>query len=234
MNRHDIERAILAAIIYCDGYVRISNILTYKNFQVVAHADIFRCISVLYPHTPIDIITAGNELSKLDPEGGYNLLINTLSVNVSSAGNLEYWAFILLEMDITEKFRRQVSEWKIEAAGDGHKTTVAVLDEISENIGKMDIFDLIEKVIAYFQDKGLREEEQKALAFNDQLAARVKDIKKTASVKIAVDYLIKTTQQSARCSDQCEKFARVIVDIISTGHTNPLYTRAIETIYSAN
>ncbi len=99
--RQDLEQTIIGACLLENGYARVAGVLTSKNFTAsnqFDHQAIFKAIETLYPCSPIDLLTVNNKVDK--PNYGWYLA--GCSSMVSSAANLRYHAFMLLQLSMRD------------------------------------------------------------------------------------------------------------------------------------
>ncbi len=235
-SRINIEKAILGAVIYCDAYPQVAHILTPKNFSSapgVKHRELFGTVAGLFPARPIDLITVSHELrTKFPGDNEVTDLLYDIS-NIAAASNVSYWAFMLLQIDISEKYKSQVLAWKDLRDREMEHVESAALLEIIETIDtQADIFDVIEKSIQYFQRENMTYEYNGAREYFQGIAQRAKGIERIASIDAAMRHLLSTTKcANSQVEIHCEAFAKAIADMIRTGQVNDRYTTALNIIY---
>lgn len=228
--RTQIERAIIAAIVYADCFSQVTNYITSKNFCTPIHKKIFDAAAALYPLAPIDIITITRQINSTDPdnmETAVDLILLLDKVNLAQV-NAQYWAILLLQLDITEKFKKELVEWKGKRDHSGDAIEAAAITEIIQNIDSpgIDILRLIEKSIAYFIKLNMEPEIQAANQFNTNIALKVAEMKANAALISS----LKAMQRLAGCSREvayeCNQFAIAITDMMLSNQVRPQYTQA--------
>lgn len=149
--RRSIEEGILGGCLLENGYIKIANILTSKNFSSwpdnYNHATIFEAVETLFPQA-VDIITVSGWVAK-NKSLNLSYQITDLSTKVNSTANIQAHALILLEIDITEKFQKLLSSLSVKA----DLLHSSALNEMLIEAKKphTDIFQLIDDSIAYFR-----------------------------------------------------------------------------------
>lgn len=234
-TRVDIEKGILGAIIYCDGFAQVAHILTPKNFTSspkLKHQELFAIISNMFPHKPIDMITVSHEVEKIFP-GGKNWVLRCNNY-VTASSNLTYWALMLLQVDVTDKFKIKLIEWKERRDFDLDYTASGALKEIIESISPdSDIFTLVESAIEYFDHLGMEKELGETKQFSRDFLEKAEKIRKDDSVQRILNNLYAISRcVKPELKEQCDLFGHAIADIIKTGQTNERYTQALQTIYN--
>lgn len=233
-TRLDIEKAILGAIIYCDGFAQIAHILSAKNFSSspkIKHRELFAVISSMFPTKRIDMITVRQEVERIFPGNGIWVLKCNNYITASS--NLTYWGLILLQIDVTEKFQKKLIEWKDSRDQDFDHSASGALKEIIESIvPDVDIFDLVDGAINYFDHLGMKLEHEEAIQFSRDFLEKQRKIKQMESIETILSHLYSASRCSPELQDQCNLFGKIIADIITSGQTNERYTQALHTIYN--
>lgn len=149
--RRGIEEAILGGCLLENGYIKISNILTSKNFSSwphnYNHAVMFEAVETLFPQA-IDILTVSDWVRKYK---SLNLSyeITDITTKVNSTANIQAHALILLEIDITEKFQKLLTTLSSKADLLHSSALSEMLSEAKKP--QTDIFQLIDDSIAYFR-----------------------------------------------------------------------------------
>lgn len=97
----DMEKTVLGMILLQeDSIYKVSPLLTSEMFYKPEHQHIYKAISQLYRlKNPIDIITVPHELKKLgllDLSGGA-YYITSLTANLATSRNIEYYALVIRE-----------------------------------------------------------------------------------------------------------------------------------------
>lgn len=233
-NRLEIEKAILGAIIYCDGFAQVAHILTAKNFtssQKIKHRELFAVIASMFPIKRIDMITVKQEVEKIFPgNGNWVLKCNN---HITASSNLTYWALILLQIDITEKFQKKLLEWKDRRDHDFDHVASGALKEIIESIvPDQDIFDLVDGAIAYFDHLDMKTEHEEAIQFSRDFLEKARKVMQVESIDAILHHLYSISRCTPELQEQCNLFGKIIADIITSGQTNERYTQALNTIYS--
>ncbi|HYG01653.1 MAG TPA: DnaB-like helicase N-terminal domain-containing protein [Chryseosolibacter sp.] len=174
--RIDLEQAILGACIL-EGCALpiVADILTDRNFTDNTgtgydHSAIFRCLLSMYPKYAVDLLTVRRALP------GHDVYLATLTSKVSSTAHLKQHSLILLQLDITEKFRQLIST--IMSKSDNSITQVACTEIIASLEPDADVFDVIDTAISYLTN--LRVDDlaiAQVRGFSTQISARVKKIK---------------------------------------------------------
>lgn len=236
-NRIDIERAILGAIIFCDGYAQVAHILSPKNFTSTAeihNREVYEVIAGLFPDRPIDMVSVLQELSVRYPkESDIGHWVFSCDNYVSASSNITYWALILLQIDVTDKYRDQLIFWRDRRARDFDHTEKGVLDEMIESIRPgVDIFEFIEKSIEYFGTQNMQKEHDGAVNFSKDFLEKAQRIRRVGSINTILKHLFLITKCTPELQFQCEAFAKAIADMVSTGMTNDRYTKAIGVLFN--
>ena len=174
-----LEQTILGACLLENAYPMVADILTHNNFSkpdpgmshFIDHQTIFKVFETFYPLRPIDIATVSHELAHIP---GAAVYITELSMKVSSAANLKYYALCLLETSFRNAFiellHKQFSSGRFDTA-----TMATVLEIIDEALDPdNDIFELIEKSSAYLTQ----------VLADDALLTSIQEFKNKINVRI--------------------------------------------------
>lgn len=236
-NRIEIEQSILGAIIYHNGYSQIAHVLSVNNFSSKnegfnRNKEIFEIVASMYPSRPIDFISIAHEIRVKHPNDSEIMqTLHNVGHRVGGAGSIVYWAFILLQIDIADKFKYQLVEWRSKREKNLDYVEAGALKEIIENIiPDTDIFDLIEGANGYFKHLNMEEELTESLRFYQQLMQKIKSVKAMNSIQTALGYLLKISEASPQVQYECEAFAKAIAIMISSNTTRPNYTEAANLI----
>jgi hypothetical protein len=239
ITRLYIEQSILGAIVYHSGYAQIAHILSPKNFTSKAegycrNAELFSVICSLYPHKPIDFLTVGLELQKQYPNSPD--VIQTLfqiGHKVCSSSSIVHWAFILLQIDISEKFKAQMVAYKSQREGNLDYTEAGGLKEIIEAIEtENDIFEVIEGAGKYFKHLNMDEELNSSIKLYQDLSKKVSNLKSISSIQVALSYVFQISEASTAVQFECSAFANAISDMVFTNQVKTQYTEAANHIRS--
>lgn len=235
-SRIEIERALLGAIIFCNAYAQVAHIINEKNFtstSEIKNREVFGVIKKMFPVVPIDMITVLKQLSESYPDEEVGDWVFCCDGYVQSSQNAGYWALMLLQIDVTEKYKDVLIEWRDARVMDLDKVEAAVLTEMLEEMKRgIDIFDFISKSIQYFDLQKMDRERDAATFFNDSFDVRIKSIKQANTMKCILNNLFSMCKTVPEHVIQCEIFAKAIVDITSTGMTNDRYVKAVSIIYN--
>ncbi|MFD2163703.1 DnaB-like helicase N-terminal domain-containing protein [Paradesertivirga mongoliensis] len=239
LSRTYIERAILGACLYCDGFPQVAHILSAKNFISSAEhksRELFEVMASLYPHTPIDLVTVSAKYKQMHPVESEQMLMHwifeTANEKVNANANVISWAFTLLQLDINNKFRAKLQEWReVRIANHDHVEAASLLEILEASNEPETVFDMVENAMAYFEHHNMEEELEGTRELFGQVSDKCRNIKKVESIKVALKYLMSVTDCSNnQVKRECNVFAQAIADMISTGATNPRYTEAVELI----
>jgi hypothetical protein len=152
---------------------------------------------------------------------------------VTASSNLTYWALILLQIDITEKFQKKLIEWKDRRDHDFDHVASGALKEIIESIVPgQDIFDLVDGAIAYFDHLDMKTELEESIQFSSHFLEKARKIMQVESIESILHHLYSISRCPPELQEQCNLFGKIIADIITTGQTNERYTQALNSIYS--
>lgn len=235
--RLQIEQSILGAIIYCDGYSQVAHILTPNNFSSIEdgfhrNRELYAIITEMYPSRPIDLISISHEVRKRYTDD-YSVM-QTLcksDIRVQSTSSIGYWAYILLQIDISEKYKKLLSEWRSARIRNLDHAEAGALKEIIESVNnESDIFDIIEGSCNYFLHLNMQDELALTKAFNMDLDKKAKKVKAMSSINTALGYLFKVGESSQEIKYECEAFANAIADMIITNSVKPQYSEAANII----
>lgn len=196
-ERWQIERHIIGALLFEDSYPRVAHVLRPTNFSArpeINHMLVYQTIASMWPGKPIDILTVAREL-RLQHNVNYNGRLAQYNADVSSARHLVYWSFVLLEMDIREKFGKVVMGWKLQLSKNLEAT--ALLQEVINYIEDhtKDIFQLVPGTIRFLNAHGLHGVAEDLQEMNDQLSERAIRIKK-------IDHYNRLKQQIERLESE--------------------------------
>jgi hypothetical protein len=232
-NRLKIEESILGAIIYHNSFTRIAHILSVNNFSSVAQVknrELYSVIAGLYPSKPIDLLTVTHELHAKYPADAaiMDTMINSVH-NVSSSKNIVEWAFLLLQIDITEKLKKQLSDWKSERERAMDHAATGALLEVIEQIGlDSDVFDLIDNATAYFLSLNMEKEVDQLIQMYQHLTTKVKNIKKMNSINTALSYLFKISEATPQVQYECQALADAIANMVINNEVQPKHKQAAD------
>jgi replicative DNA helicase len=158
----DAEASLLGAVLIdSDAIVKVSDIVSYRDFYDDKHKRIFEAVISLYEqHSPIDILTLTNKLQEmgfLEYVGGASYLTE-LTNYVPTASHVTQYANIVAQ----KALRRRLIKASQDIVGLGYDETInlqgliesaeARLFEVSENHVKQDISSL-EKILAESFDR---------------------------------------------------------------------------------
>lgn len=196
-ERLTLERSIIGALLFEDSYARVAHVLRPTNFSVTAeinHQLVFQTMASMWPHKPIDILTVCQEIRQKHGLN-YSHALAQYNAGVSSARHLVYWSFVLLEMDIREKFGKVVMGWKLQLSKNLEAT--ALLQEVINYIEDhtKDIFQLVPGTIRFLNAHGLHGVAEDLQEMNDQLSERAIRIKK-------IDHYNRLKQQIERLESE--------------------------------
>lgn len=247
MRTSDIEAYILGSIVFCNGYPEVAHILSDKHFSYspqkadintphnVFNKQVFNAAKALFPHSPIDLITITAELKKMGlthkdiNQGMYESKIDA----VNSAGNIKWWAFILIQENIKICFLDKLSTWHNKRKNDFDKMEAEVLKEIifTLNTPENDVFEVIEKAKIYFKHIKMDFEFEESTVLTNYFEDKIKEIKRVNSITKALGYLIEVANTSGNeVQYNCHKFASAIADMITTGKTTDSYDKAVNVL----
>ncbi|WP_182956260.1 DnaB-like helicase N-terminal domain-containing protein [Pedobacter gandavensis] len=236
-NRLEIEQSILGAIIYYNGYSQVAHVLSANNFSSKnegfnRNKEIFETVVGMYPNRPIDFISIAHEVRiKYPNDPDIMQTLHNVGHKVGGTANISYWAFILLQIDISDKFRDQLATWRSKREKDLDYVEAGALKEIIENIiPGTDIFELIEDSNRYFKHLDMQEELTLSLKFYQQLVQKIKSVKTMNSIQVALGYILKISEASPQVRYECEAFAKAIAIMVSSNNTRPNYTEAANLI----
>jgi replicative DNA helicase len=154
LNRIELERTILGACILQDAYFQIAEVLNPQNFAAVEpynHRLIFSKIESMYPGRPVDLVSLFHEI-KIPHYASY---LAQCANSVSSAANLKYHAFILLELSMGDAMINCLSR---AADKEVSVTTKAAINEIiDECLDRSNILDIYDKAEEYLKSVGAEE-----------------------------------------------------------------------------
>lgn len=237
ITRLYIEQSILGAIIYYNGYAQIAHILSPKNFSSKPegfhrHAELFSVICSLYPNKPIDFITVGLEVQKQYPDNPEIMqTLCTVGHKVCSTSSIVQWAFILLQIDISEKFKSQMIAYKSLREQNLDYTEAGGLKEIIEAIDtENDIFEVIEGASKYFKHLKMDEELNNSIKLYQDLSRKVSNLRAISSVQIALAYIFQICEASTAIQYECSAFASAIADMVCSNQVKSKYTEAADHI----
>jgi hypothetical protein len=234
-DRLNLEKSILGAIIHCNGYPQVLHILSASNFSSHPTAEnrgLYSVIAGLYPDRPIDFITVYYEIkSKYPHDVALMSTLHNVGHEVSSSVNIVNWAFILLQIDITGKFHRQLAEWHAERkANHDHVETGALLEIIENVTAGVDIFYIIDQAILYFQEENMQTELKACIEFYLALSKKVSNIKKMKSIDTALSYVFRITDATPDIVQISQTLATAIATMIISKEIKPEYIQAANLI----
>ncbi|HLF15460.1 MAG TPA: replicative DNA helicase [Bacteroidota bacterium] len=139
----DVEKAVLGAmLIDREAVPKALESLNEDSFYTPMHRKIFRAMNGLFERSePVDAVTVTEELRKqgtLDPSND-PLYVTELTMNVSTAANIEYHARIILEKSLMRSLIASATE----VASRAYNETEDALDLLDEAEGK--IFSISEQ-----------------------------------------------------------------------------------------
>ena len=139
----DVEKAVLGAmLIDREAVPKAIEVIDDTAFYNPLHQKIFRAMNALFERSePVDAVTVTEEMRKmgtLDPAAD-PLYVTELTMNVSTAANVEYHARIILEKSLMRSLIASASE----VAARAYNETEDALDLLDEAEGK--IFQISER-----------------------------------------------------------------------------------------
>jgi urease gamma subunit len=234
-ERLNIEDSILGAIIYHNGYPQIAHILSPANFSDLPERQnrgLYSIICGLFPDRPIDLVSISHEIRTKHPHNValMSTLLNT-GHRVCSATSIVHWASILLEIDITGKFQRQIADWRSERESNLDHVEAAALLEIFENAtAGRDIFDLIDEATRYFHHHDMQTELDGCIKLHAYLSKKFHNIKKMNSINTALNYLLQISSASPEIAQVSHTLVTAIADMIISEHIKQEYIQAANLI----
>lgn len=155
LNRIELEQTILGACILEDAYYQVAEVLSPQNFssnEPYNHRLIFRTIESMYPTRPVDLVSLFHEINI--PH--YAAYLATCTNQVSSAANLKYHAFILLELSMGDAMISCLSRATDKEVS---VTTKAAIHEIIDECldRSNDILGIYDKAEEYLKSVGAEE-----------------------------------------------------------------------------
>lgn len=236
-NRIEIEEGIIAAVIDANAFPVVVNIISAKNFTVPKFAVIFEVAKKLYPLTPIDVITIRNELTVFWGDSGIEALDHLFlrKYSVYNVKNVPYWCFILLQMDMANTYKNSLVAWREARIADDHLVASAVLEEVFLMIGPgVDIIELVEKAIIYFDHQKMDFEAQQSREFEELTLKKALQIKRHIGIETAMSNLLQIANNSGEVEYVCKVFAMAIGEMVLSNKVKDQYTLAAETIKNAS
>ena len=182
-NRREIEESIIGIVLQENCFASVVNILQAKNFSDKYLSTVWNVIAHLWPTKPLDLLTVTHEMDLLNQEPNAHKLARYTLKSCSSA-HLVYWAFILLEIDIKEKFLLRLWHHKSKEEDFSNK---GVIQDVINHFSQIDsdLFDSVQASLKYFKAHRLEliYEDLKELA--EQVDQRAGRIKKTYMLETA-------------------------------------------------
>jgi replicative DNA helicase len=133
----EMEQAVLGALLLDkDAFLRIQEVLKPDYFYDEKNQWIFKAILRLFDaHKPIDLLTVIEELRKMERLEfvGGEFYISELTLNVSSAANIEYHTHIILEKYIKRQLIHIAGE-TIHQAFEPGSDAFTLLDDTEKNV----------------------------------------------------------------------------------------------------
>lgn len=235
-NRIEIERSILGSIIFYNGFAQVAHILSPKNFTStgeIHNREVYQAIQKLFPDKPIDLVTVLRELSIEHPGKDTGQWVFACNTTVLNSANIAYWAIILLQIDISEKYKDQLIFWRDQREKEFQTAAKAELEEMIESMKPgIDIFDMVEQSVMYFEKQDMKREYEGAKNFSRDFTQKAIQIRQVTTIKTILQHLFDICATSLENKVQCEAFGKAIADIVSTGQTNDRYTKAISILYN--
>lgn len=228
-SRKQIERAILHCVLLCNGYSQIADILKPSNFHYSPHKEIMETMTNMYPIKPIDLITLTHELKHAYPDNSVTTFELLAAHTIASTAHLRYWAIILLQIDIQVKFRNKLLEWYTERQQNFHLVEAAAIEEIIQTIrAKIDMFEMIEKCLVYFQHMKMEVEYEGTSTFYENLNIKCNDIRKMNSLNNILQQLYYLTDPNPDIKAHCQRLIDAVSDMILTGSIKTKYYQAVQ------
>lgn len=187
-SRIHFEIAILGScILEQSAYPQVMDILKPQNFSPMDlsknlffdHQKMYGAIESLYPHKPINLITAAHALP--DHASAFAEYISY----VSRAACIKHNAFMLLEFNIRDGFI-QLLNTTLETLRKPHQYntfTAAALSEIRDEALNGDIFEIIEKAEEFLLQINANQEARQVKQFAAQIDKRIEQIKEAAKIE---------------------------------------------------
>ncbi len=156
-SRIRIEQAILGACILDNGaYIRIADVLIENNFSVhpsgYDHKLVYRALKDMFPMQHIDLLTVSHRVGK------FPSYLAELTSMVSSSCNILTHAYLLLQIDIRDKFVQLLLRYNSEIEKDSIKvslsTKLALMEIIDECLDTRDIIDIVGRAENYLEGIG--------------------------------------------------------------------------------
>lgn len=228
-ERNDIEQGIITSIINENSFCDVANYLSVKNFKEIKFQQIFSAAQNLYPLKSIDFITLKLELIKLYKENCDDAItfIFNHKGQLANKSSVKFWCLILIQIDIKNAFRNELTIWKDERKKLDQLVECAVIEEIFLNVtDDVDILVLIEKSMLYFEKHKMALELSKVQEFEENVCKKTIQIKKNISLEIALAQVFKIAESTPEVTHYCKKFADAIAYMTITNKIKSSYTAA--------
>lgn len=191
--RQDLEQIIIGSCLLENGYARVAGVLTSKNFTAsdqFDHQAIFKAIETLYPCNPIDLLTVNHKVNKPD----YGWYLAGCSSRVSSAANLRYHAFILLQLSMRDVLIERLNMASSKELSLLTKSAInEIIDECLDH--STDILAIYEKAPIHLTNIGAEESLIKEItSLNNTLLRKVFKIKNQANINCIFENMLRISE----------------------------------------
>lgn len=229
-SRFEIEEGIIACIVYAGGFATVSCILQKKNFKNEIFQKIFETATTLYPTKPIDPMTIRLALEPTVQDfQPIHLAMATANKNMVNI-HLRYWCMMVLQMDITTAFEKELINWRDLRKADGEDVESAILTEMLEMIRtpNLDVLDFIDKAIKYFDIHNMTIEFEQTREFDNIIGIKTRGIQRGIALDQALSAAYKIAECDYEVKQTCDKFIGAINTMIITGNVKPEFLTASE------
>jgi hypothetical protein len=195
--RKQLEASVLGCIIMENLICEVADVLTVRNFNSWGinedYALIYQSITEMFPTMPIDLITLNGYMNQKHG-GNYSFQLFELVAPIASTAHLLQYAFLLVQHDIEDQFKKLLSE-----LNPNRQITKMAFNEIHQMLkDKADVFEVVNSSTDYLSSIGVTEEElEPIIEFQENVLRKIENIKKKSSYKAVFSQLIQMTHISA-------------------------------------
>jgi hypothetical protein len=151
-HRTYVELTIIGALILSSYQYRIiADVISPESFKNPQLSELYKAIARVGRTKPIDMVTLTRYLADKSDGDQLIALAQRAASMVNSSAHIAYWAFILLELDIADKFTNFINNAKIDPIAD--TVLYAASREVAQSIilKDGDLLKTIDTAVVYFQ-----------------------------------------------------------------------------------
>lgn len=198
-QRIELERQIIGMALY-GGFGRVASMLKPNNFTATEpynHQYIWAAMGRLWPTDPVELLTVAMQLNKEKINYAHYIAHECDPLTVSGR-NIEYYALVLLEMDIRQKLLQCLTNEQLKATSASNMDLLTILKQCIDLIkdSNHDLFQSNATIEGYLEAyaPATYTEYRK---YSAAIPAKVAQVKEAAQVKTLFQHLYSLSREKS-------------------------------------